>query len=319
MQHWQRSVVPMSKSAARDIVLVVDDSPDTLRMLTDAIEDAGMTVLVAREGAQALAMIARVTPDVILMDAVMPGLDGFETTRQLKRDKGLAHVPVIFMTGLSETGDIIKGLNAGGVDYVAKPIVPEELLARIRVHLANARLARSAHTALDVSGRFLLAADLEGQLQWCTPQAASLLGAAIRDFSAKDYVLPPEVQRWLGDRAGDASSVPDTIELKSDQGRVRLRLSFVGQIGPDEILLRLMEGEVGTEAELLKRKLMLTQREAEVVLWIARGKANRDIAEILSLSPRTVNKHLEQIFSKLGVENRTAAAAIAVRALSPQS
>jgi DNA-binding NarL/FixJ family response regulator len=309
----------MSKSAARDIVLVVDDSPDTLRMLTDAIEDAGMTVLVAREGAQALAMIARVTPDVILMDAVMPGLDGFETTRQLKRDKGLAHVPVIFMTGLSETGDIIKGLNAGGVDYVAKPIVPEELLARIRVHLANARLARSAHTALDVSGRFLLAADLEGQLQWCTPQAASLLGAAIRDFSAKDYVLPPEVQRWLGDRAGDASSVPDTIELKSDQGRVRLRLSFVGQIGPDEILLRLMEGEVGTEAELLKRKLMLTQREAEVVLWIARGKANRDIAEILSLSPRTVNKHLEQIFSKLGVENRTAAAAIAVRALSPQS
>jgi DNA-binding NarL/FixJ family response regulator len=308
----------MSKSAARDIVLVVDDSPDTLRMLTDAIEEAGMTVLVAREGAQALAMITRVTPDVILMDAVMPGMDGFETTRQLKHDKGLAHVPVIFMTGLSETGDIIKGLNAGGVDYVTKPIVPEELLARIRVHLANARLARSAYTALDVSGRFLLAASLEGKLLWCTPQAASLLGAAIRDFS-KDYVLPPDVQRWLGDRAGDTSSVPDTVELKSDQGRVRLRLSFVGQIGPDEILLRLMEGEVGTEAELLKRKLMLTQREAEVVLWIARGKANRDIAEILSLSPRTVNKHLEQIFSKLGVENRTAAAAIAVRALSPQS
>jgi DNA-binding NarL/FixJ family response regulator len=255
---------------------------------------------------------------VILMDAVMPGMDGFETTRQLKHDKGLAHVPVIFMTGLSETGDIIKGLNAGGVDYVTKPIVPEELLARIRVHLANARLARSAYTALDVSGRFLLAASLEGKLLWCTPQAASLLGAAIRGFS-KDYVLPPDVQRWLGDRAGDTSSVPDTVELKSDQGRVRLRLSFVGQIGPDEILLRLMEGEVGTEAELLKRKLMLTQREAEVVLWIARGKANRDIAEILSLSPRTVNKHLEQIFSKLGVENRTAAAAIAVRALSPQS
>jgi DNA-binding NarL/FixJ family response regulator len=318
MQHWQRSVVPMSKSAARDIVLVVDDSPDTLRMLTDAIEEAGMTVLVAREGAQALAMITRVTPDVILMDAVMPGMDGFETTRQLKHDKGLAHVPVIFMTGLSETGDIIKGLNAGGVDYVTKPIVPEELLARIRVHLANARLARSAYTALDVSGRFLLAASLEGKLLWCTPQAASLLGAAIRGFS-KDYVLPPDVQRWLGDRVGDTSSAPDTIELKSDQGRVRLRLSFVGQIGPDEILLRLMEGEVGTEAELLKRKLMLTQREAEVVLWIARGKANRDIAEILSLSPRTVNKHLEQIFSKLGVENRTAAAAIAVRALSPQS
>jgi len=319
MQHWQLSVVPMSKSAARDIVLVVDDSPDTLRMLTDAIEDAGMTVLVAREGAQALAMIGRITPDVILMDAVMPGMDGFETARQLKRNKALAHVPVIFMTGLSETEDIIKGLNAGGVDYVTKPIVPQELLARIRVHLANARLARSAHTALDVSGRFLLAANLDGNILWCTPQAAAHLGAAIREFSAKDYALPPPVRRWLGERARNAAAAQDTVELQSDHGAARLLLSFVGQIGADEILLRLMEGEAGTEAELLKRKLALTQREAEVVLWIARGKSNRDIAEILDLSPRTVNKHLEQIFSTLGVENRTAAAAIAVRAVSPQS
>lgn len=309
----------MSRSAARDIVLVVDDSPDTLRMLTDAIEDAGMTVLVAREGTQALAMIARVTPDVILMDAVMPGMDGFETARQLRRDKGLAHVPVIFMTGLSETEDIIKGLNAGGVDYVTKPIVPQELLARIRVHLANARLARSAHTALDVSGRFLLAANSEGQLMWCTPQAAAHLGAAIKDFSAKDYVLPSDVSRWLGERAAGVTSAQETVELKSDQSNIRLLLSFVGRIGPEEILLRLTESVAGSEAELLKRKLVLTQREAEVVLWIARGKANRDIAEILDLSPRTVNKHLEQIFAKLGVENRTAAAAIVVRALSPES
>jgi DNA-binding NarL/FixJ family response regulator len=277
-----------------------------------------MTVMVAMDGAAAMRIVDQITPDIVLLDAVMPGMDGFETCRRLKRDAGLSNVPVIFMTGLAETEHIVRGLEAGGVDYVTKPIVPEELLARIRVHLANARLARSAYTALDVSGRFLLAASLEGKLLWCTPQAASLLGAAIRGFS-KDYVLPLDVQRWLGDRAGDGSSAPDTVELKSDQGRVRLRLSFVGQIGTDEILLRLMEGEVGTEAELLKRKLMLTQREAEVVLWIARGKANRDIAEILSLSPRTVNKHLEQIFSKLGVENRTAAAAIAVRALSPQS
>jgi DNA-binding CsgD family transcriptional regulator len=151
------------------------------------------------------------------------------------------------------------------------------------------------------------------------PQAASHRGAAFKDFSAKDYVLPPDVQGSLGDRENNVSTAPDTMALKSDQAAVQLRLSFVGQIGPDEILLQLIEGEVGTEAELLKRKLTLTQREAEVVLWIARGKANRDIGEILGLSPRTVNKHLEQIFAKLGVENRTAAAAIAVRALSPWS
>jgi DNA-binding response OmpR family regulator len=308
----------MSKAVARDIVLVVDDSPDTLRMLTDAIEDAGMTVLVAREGAQAISMIDKVTPDVILMDAVMPGMDGFETSRQLKSDKGLAHVPVIFMTGLSETEDVIKGLNAGGVDYVTKPIVPEELLARIRVHLANARLARSAQTALDVSGRFLLAVNRAGRIRWCTPQAATLLSAAIRGFSSKDYELPVAVREWLSARAADAASTAESIELTKGRDDEHLFLSYVGQVGPDEVLLRLMEGELG-EVEVLKRKLVLTQREAEVLLWIARGKANRDVAEILDLSPRTVNKHLEQIFSKLGVENRTSAAAIAMRALNRQS
>ena len=77
----------MRPKEAGDIVLVVDDSPDTLRMLTDALEEAGMTVLVALEGAQALAIVGKITPDVILMDAVMPSIDGFEITRRLKRNK----------------------------------------------------------------------------------------------------------------------------------------------------------------------------------------------------------------------------------------
>src|ERR1700738_828166 len=93
---------------AADIVLVVDDSPDTLRMLTDALEDAGMTVLVALEGAQALAIVGKITPDGSLMDALIASMDGLETCRSLKRNKMIAHVPVIFMTGLSETQDIVK-------------------------------------------------------------------------------------------------------------------------------------------------------------------------------------------------------------------
>src|SRR5246127_5703582 len=114
----------MRKNDTRNIVLVVDDSPETLRLLTDAIEDAGMTVLVAREGEHALSIVEKVLPDVILMDALMPGMDGFETCRRLKHNSTLAHVPVIFMTGLTETQDIVNGLEAGGVDYVTKPIDP---------------------------------------------------------------------------------------------------------------------------------------------------------------------------------------------------
>lgn len=128
----------------RDIVLVIDDSPDTLSFLTEAIERSGATVLVAVGGDLALALVDEITPDVILLDAVMPGLDGFETCRRLKAKPHLAGVPVIFMTGLSETEHIVKGLSAGGIDYVTKPIAPDEILARIRVHLASARAAQSA-------------------------------------------------------------------------------------------------------------------------------------------------------------------------------
>jgi DNA-binding NarL/FixJ family response regulator len=243
----------------------------------------------------------------------MPGMDGFETCRRLKRNSTLAHVPVIFMTGLTETQDIVKGLEAGGVDYVTKPIDPDELLARIRVHLANARLANSARAALDVSGRYLLATNTSGGVLWCTPQTAKLLGLAFGDFHGEGDLLPPKVQEWLQKRALSDIKSADTIVLASDLGPLKLQFSYVGQVAPEEILLRLVEGEIENENLVLKRKLQLTQRESEVLMWIARGKSNRDIAEILNLSPRTVNKHLEQIYAKLGVENRAAAAALAVR------
>src|ERR1700722_14680803 len=219
---------------ASDIVLVVDDSPDTLRMLTDALEEAGMTVLVALEGAQALAIVTKITPDVILMDAVMPSMDGFEACRALKHNKTLAHVPVIFMTGLSETQDIVKGLEAGGVDYVTKPIVPDELLARIRVHLPNARLANSARAALDVSGRYLLATNTSGGVLWCTPQTAKLLGLAFGDFHGEGDLLPPKVQEWLQKRTLADVKSADTIVLASDTSPLKLQFSYVGQVAPEE-------------------------------------------------------------------------------------
>ncbi|WP_408997812.1 response regulator, partial [Tistrella mobilis] len=162
----------------RDIVLVVDDRAETLALLTDAIEAAGLTVLVAAEGARALDLVERVTPDIVLMDAVMPGMDGFETCRRLKTRPHIAHVPVIFMTGLAETEHVVRGFAAGGVDYVPKPIVPDELIARIRTHLANARLAQSARAALDATGRHLLAVDGAARLLWSTPQAEARLAAA---------------------------------------------------------------------------------------------------------------------------------------------
>jgi DNA-binding response OmpR family regulator len=302
----------------RDVALVVDDSPETLRLLTDALDGAGMTVMVAMDGAAAMRIVDQITPDIILLDAVMPGMDGFETCQRLKRDAGLSNVPVIFMTGLAETEHIVRGLEAGGVDYVTKPIVIEEMLARIRVHLANARMTQSARAALDVSGRFLLAVNGQGKLMWATPQAQKLLSSVLAADSDDGLLLPPAMQQWLAQlqKVKAGSKTPAMASFPNDE---QLRLQYMGTLGPNEFLLRLAkDSSTETPAEF-SSALGLTSREGEVLSWLSKGKTNRDIAQILGLSPRTVDKHLEQIYSKLGVENRTAAAAIANNATQRKS
>lgn len=297
----------------RDIVLVVDDTPGNLSFLTDTLDHAGVTVLVATDGMSALSLVDQITPDLILMDAVMPGLDGFETCRRLKQDKPLAHVPVIFMTGLSESWHVVKGLEAGGVDYVTKPIVVDELLARIRVHLANARIAQGTRAALDATGRYLLSTDGDGVLQWCTPRAATLIAELFGSGGAQS-LPPPIVERLNRLRQGGVDTRGSSfIEI----GERRLECSYIGSTGPAEFLFRLADVSAGREEKLLQQAFTLTGREADVLVWLSRGKSNREISEILGISHRTVNKHLEQVFEKLGVENRAAATARAVRMINP--
>ena len=301
----------ITEAKKRDVALVVDDSPEALRLLTDALDGAGMTVMVALDGASAMRIVDQITPDIVLLDAVMPGMDGFETCRRLKRDAGLDNVPIIFMTGLAETEHIVRGLEAGGVDYVTKPIAVQEMLARIRVHLANARLTQSARAALDVSGRYLLAVNGRGKLMWATPQAQKLLSDTLAAHREEDFALPEQMTQWL-EQVQKGKALSKTAAMASFPGNEQLRLQFMGKLGPNEFLLRLAKDtSAGMPAEF-SGELGLTTREGEVLSWLSKGKTNRDIAQILGLSPRTVDKHLEQIYAKLGVENRTAAAAIAV-------
>ncbi len=306
----------LDSTVRRDTVLVVDDTPETLSLLTDTLDHAGFTVLIATDGHAALELIEFVTPDLVLMDALMPGISGFETCKRLKRDKLLSHLPVIFMTGLSETEHVIEGLAAGGVDYVTKPIVLQELLARIRVHLSNARLAHDSHAALDASGRFLFATDHAGRVLWCTPKARELLILKGTSRSADVRLPAATVAQLLRLRRADART---STSCRFEVGNRALECSFLSPLGSDELMFRLTEtgaASAETDRATLQREFALTSREAEVLLWVSRGKANRDIGEILNISPRTVNKHLEQVFVKLGVENRAAAAAAAVRTIA---
>lgn len=299
---------PTSKSS--DLVLVVDDSPETLGMLNDTLESQGMTTLVALEGKQALSIARKMIPDIILLDAVMPQMDGFEVCKRLKADVELRGIPVVFMTGLSDTEHIVKGFQSGGVDYVTKPIVNEELIARMRVHLANARITLGAQTALDNAGRSLFAVTSSGEISWITPSAHATLALAGDNDDWLQQEFNRIIFRWMDHRPIIGNKLPVVTLRKS------FKLVYLGQSRDDEHLVQLVNSNESSEASILKNRLPLTEREAEVLLWIAKGKTNREIGQILETSPRTINKHLEQIYKKLGVENRTAAAIKALTSLN---
>lgn len=296
-------------------VLVVDDTQESLRLLTDTLEAVGISVLIARDGQSALDLFRHVVPDLVLMDAVMPGMDGFETTRAIKATATGAQVPIIFMTGLTESEHVVRALEAGSIDYIRKPIIVDELLARVRVHMANARQTRGSQYALDATGRTLIAVDTNADVVWCTPTAEEMLRAFTPDWSYQDRILPDILRASAGRLIQEDGPPGTTARIEIDAER-SLELIVVGKSRPGELLIRLNSIDPQANIMRLQQQFSLTQREAEVLLWISYGKPNRVISEILSISPRTVNKHLEQVFEKLGVETRAAAAAFAVRTIT---
>ncbi len=304
----------MPENVGVSCVLVVDDSPDALFMLSDALKLEGMNVLTCSNGRQAISLANSSSPDIVLIDAVMPGLDGFETCEILKSEPGFEDIPVIFMTGFNESEHVVRALAAGGVDFVSKPIELNELFARMRVHLGNARRARSARRALDSTGRWIVACDRNGRIFWSTQQASDLLQRAGVRSDQRAY-LPWEVVEWLDTGSEQSSSAAMQIPFRYSRNGQDLEFRILSDNGSEEVLLRLIDRHRGTDEEQLAKAFGLTLREAEVLLWIAHGKANKDIAGILDMSPRTVNKHLEQIFNKLMVEKRTSAATMAVKVL----
>ena len=293
-----------------DIVLIVDDVPENLAVLHDALDEAGHTVLVATHGEAALQRARQSLPDVILLDAVMPGMDGFEVARRLKADFTTQHIPIIFMTGLTETEHVVAAFAAGGADYVAKPIRPAEVLARIAAHLRNARQMRQARSALDAFGQATVAVRRsDGRIVWQTPLARRLLHAY---FANPETVAPEELLAWIGTALRARGELREPSPLLIAAGNKRLLASFHDQSDDDGWLIVLREENDASAIESLIAAFRLTQREAEVLYWVVQGKTSKDIGDILGSSPRTVNKHLEHVFEKLGVETRTAAANLAM-------
>ncbi|HEY9738411.1 MAG TPA: response regulator, partial [Trichocoleus sp.] len=129
-------------AAKKSQILIVDDYPTNIKVLSDLLIEYGFEVLIARDGENAMQKLQRISPDLILLDVLMPGMDGFETCRQLKAQELTCDIPVIFMTALADPVDKIKGLTLGAVDYITKPFQQEEVLARVNSHLKLRYLTR---------------------------------------------------------------------------------------------------------------------------------------------------------------------------------
>ena len=191
------------QDAAQSVILMVDDTPANLGVLFELLSDSGFRVLVAEDGPSALTRAAYVKPDLILLDIMMPGMDGFEVCARLKQQAETAAIPVIFMTALSDTEDKVRGFELGAVDYIAKPFQDSEVLARVRTHLAlqnlqrqlvasEERLSRIIASALDA----IISVDQNGRITLFNPAAERVFQTTL------DQVLRQPVQCLFDEELG---------------------------------------------------------------------------------------------------------------------
>jgi DNA-binding response OmpR family regulator/DNA-binding CsgD family transcriptional regulator len=308
----------LSNSAG--IVMIVDDTPDNLALLSDTLSEFGYRVLVATDGQSALEQIEYLKPDIILLDVLMPGINGYETCKRIKADPKTANIPVLFMTALSELSDLLRGFGEGAVDYLVKPIRPPEVLARVEAQLNQTRNIQRAESALNNGPFSALAITTNGEIIWLPEAASSWLVEFLQAHLLTEEIkigshLPSIIMTWIKTQFNNHKT-SEYPPFESIRGGFHFSVKLVPCFNTDEYLL-LMEKHSGHwNLDSVKSSLGLTTREAEILMWISRGKTNKEIGLILGGSPRTVNKHLEHIFEKLGVVTRAAAVSVAMQRTS---
>ena len=300
-------------SNRQEVILIVDDIPENIGLLHESLDQVGYVVLVATNSLAAIEIAHQFQPDMILMDGHMPYLDGFECCEQLKASPLTQNIPIIFITGLTETTNLVKGFKSGGVDYITKPFNIDETLIRIETHLNHAKIIQQQQDVIDASAIAILALDQLGQRLWETSYAKTLLDQSQLDMTCFDK----EIKQWF-----------EQVKLQPQDQRLQqynfninqhqFQLVFLTpwsdpKRSKQTYLIQICKKySLPQPQDILKNCQKLTPREAEVMHWLILGKTDKDIADILDLSPRTVNKHLEHIFEKLAVETRTAAVSLII-------
>ena len=181
-------------------LLLVDDNPTNLQVLYQTLETTGCKLLVAKNGETALSIAQKASPDLILLDIMMPGIDGFEVCRRLKADPATAAIPVIFLSALTDTKDKVQGLQLGAVDYVSKPFQPDEVNARVNTHLTIHRLKREVEKKKDA---------LENELEIVSVVQRRLLPKKVPEITGLKLAVHYETSLYAGGDYYDITKMPD--------------------------------------------------------------------------------------------------------------
>ena len=189
-----------NNNSATESILLVDDNPTNLQVLFQTLEGVGCKLLIAKNGNGALAIAGKARPDLILLDIMMPDIDGYEVCRQLKADPATADIPVIFLSALGETEDKVKGLHLGAVDYITKPFQPDEVIARVNTHLTIHRLKREVESQKD---------QLKHELEVVSEVQRKLLPKKLPEINGFKLAAHYETSRYAGGDYYDILEIPE--------------------------------------------------------------------------------------------------------------
>ncbi|EAY27695.1 sigma-54-dependent transcriptional regulator [Microscilla marina] len=233
------------KTTKKGKILVVDDTPANIKLMVEHLSQEGYKTLVAEDGESAIEQVAFVKPDLILLDVMMPGIDGFETCHRLKEDDSTKDIPIIFMTALSDTENKVKAFSMGAVDYVTKPIQHKEVLSRVSAHLTIRKLQKSLEDANQ---------NLEHKVNERTSELKQALQEVQDQLQQENLYLKQEIR---------VNNNFEEIVTQSDD--FRLVLQQIEQVAPSDATVLIL-GETGTGKELLARAVHNNSQRREKTL-----------------------------------------------------
>jgi DNA-binding response OmpR family regulator/DNA-binding CsgD family transcriptional regulator len=268
-------------------VLIVDDDPFGIIQLQALLQGSGYKLLTASDGDLALEIVDTEVPDIILLDIIMPKMDGYETCRRLKEDVLHADIPVIFLSGLDSIEEKVNAFEAGGVDYITKPFSEKEVLIRVKTHLTLHRVNKCLAHELELRDDEIQSKENKVQ---DTNTALRILLSAVE-----------EEKKELAERVRFKANkliLPKIQELKNTENPERRNVLFQSI---EQSFQELTKPFIPGGLDMCKK---LTPMELQIINLIKQGKASKEISKICHISVNTIASHRKTIRKKLNITNR---------------